>query len=91
MTYVSIKRLYISEWMFYTDDAVVKPNHDNNATTMQYLHHNLEAVKASCLRALHLGHESLNKILIHNTVTGGEKCQNVLDEVLLVVLRKQSE
>lgn len=54
---------------------------------MDVLHHDLETVEASCFGYLDLGAESLNKVLVDNTVRGGEKGKNVGDEEALVVVK----
>jgi len=47
-------------------------------------HHHLETVECSCFRNLNFSHESLSKVFENNAVTGSEKGQDILNEVLLV-------
>lgn len=51
------------------------------------LHHDLEAVEATGLGDLDLSTETLNKVLVDNTVGGGEEGQDVGDEVTLIVVQ----
>jgi len=51
------------------------------------LHHNLEAVEASCLWYLNLAREALDKVLVDNAVGGGEEGEDVGDEEALVVVQ----
>jgi hypothetical protein len=50
---------------------------------MDVLHHDLEAVKATRLRHLHLLHEANGEILENNAIRGREEGEDVLDEVLV--------
>jgi hypothetical protein len=50
------------------------------------LHHDLEAVEASCLGYLHLAGESLDKVLVDNAVRGREEGEDVGDEEALVIV-----
>merc|ERR1719394_1196817 len=47
----------------------------------------MEAVEAARLRNLHLLHEPLHQVLVHDPVGGGEEGENVGHEVPLVVLQ----
>lgn len=51
------------------------------------LHHDLEAVEATGLGDLNLSTEALNKVLVDNTVGGGEEGEDVGDEVTLIVVQ----
>ena len=50
------------------------------------LHHNLEAVEASCLGDLYFARESLDQVLVDDTIRGGEEGEDVGDEETLVVI-----
>lgn len=50
------------------------------------LHHDLEAVEAPGLGNLDLGAETLDKVLIDDTIGGGEEGEDVGDEELLVIV-----
>jgi hypothetical protein len=50
------------------------------------LHHDLEAVEASCLWYLHLAGESLDKVLVDNAIGGSEEGKDVGDEETLIVV-----
>ena len=50
------------------------------------LHHDLETVEATGLGDLDLATETLNKVLVDNTVGGGEEGKDVGDEVTLIVV-----
>jgi hypothetical protein len=50
------------------------------------LHHDLETVEASCLGYLHLAGESLYKVLVDDTIRGGEEGEDVGDEEALVIV-----
>ena len=52
---------------------------------MDVLHGDLEAVEAARLRQLDLRREALDEVLVDNAVRGGEKGEDVGDEVALVV------
>lgn len=54
---------------------------------MNVLHHHLETIETASLWNLNLSHEALSEILKDNTVGGSEECENVLDEVLLVIIK----
>jgi hypothetical protein len=45
----------------------------------------LKPVEAPCFRDLDLARESHGEVLVHNPVAGSEECEDVLDEVPLVV------
>lgn len=51
------------------------------------LHHNLEAIKAPCLRYLYFSAEALDKVLVNNTIGCGEEGKDVRDEEALVVVQ----
>ena len=53
------------------------------------LHHDLEAVKAACLRNLHFAREALDEVLIDDAVRGSEEGKDVRDEVALVVVQSR--
>ena len=53
---------------------------------MDVLHHDLKTVEAACFRYLNLTAETLNKILIDDTVGSGEEGKYVGDEIALVVV-----
>ena len=48
------------------------------------LHHDLEAVEATCLCSLYFVGETLNKVFVDNAVRCGEESENVGNEMLLV-------
>lgn len=48
--------------------------------------HDLESVEAASLRDLNLRAETLEEVLIHDAVRGGEEGKNVRDEVSLVII-----
>ena len=50
------------------------------------LHHDLETIEASRLRYLYLAGESLDKVLVHDAIGGGEESKDVGDEEALVVV-----
>ena len=50
------------------------------------LHHDLEAVEASCLGDLDLAREALDKVLVDNAIGGSEEGEDVGDEEALVVV-----
>jgi hypothetical protein len=50
------------------------------------LHHDLETVEASSFWNLDLSTESLKKVLVHDTIRGGEECKDVGNEVSLIVV-----
>ena len=50
------------------------------------LHHDLEAVEASCLRDLDLAREALDKVFVDNAIGGSEESEHVGDEEALVVV-----
>ena len=49
-------------------------------------HHNLETVEASSFSSLHFSRESFNKVFIDDTIRSSEECEDVRDEVPLVVV-----
>ena len=49
------------------------------------LHHDLETVEAASLGDLDLAAETLDKVLVDDTIGGGEEGENVGDEVPLVI------
>ena len=53
---------------------------------MDVFHHDLEAIEKLGFTVLHFIDKVLCQILIHNTITGGEEGQNMLDEITLVVV-----
>ena len=53
---------------------------------MDILNHDLETVEAARLRDLDLAGETLEEVLVDDAVTGGEKGQDVGDEVALIVI-----
>ena len=53
---------------------------------MNVLHHDLETVEASGLRDLYLGAETLDEVLVDDTVRGSEESEDVRDEETLVVV-----
>lgn len=54
---------------------------------MDVLHHNLEAVEASCLWYLHLAAEALHQILVDDTIRRGEEGKDVGNEEALIVVQ----
>lgn len=50
------------------------------------LHHDLETIEASCLGDLHLAAESLDQVLVDDTVRSGEESKDMRDEELLIVV-----
>lgn len=54
---------------------------------MDILHHDLEAVEASCLGYLNLTGESLDEVLVDNAIGGSEEGEDVGDEEALVVIQ----
>jgi hypothetical protein len=54
---------------------------------MDVLHHDLEAVEASCLWNLYFARESLDKVLVDNAVRGSEEGEDVGDEKALIVVQ----
>ena len=53
---------------------------------MDVLHHDLETVETSGLGDLNLGAETLDKVLVDDTVRGSEEGEDVRDEEALVVV-----
>ena len=53
---------------------------------MDVLHHDLEAVEASCFRDLNFTTEALDEVLVDDTVGCGEEGEDVGDEEALVVV-----
>ena len=53
---------------------------------MDVLHHDLEAVEASSLGSLNLSTESLNEVLVDDTIRGSKEGEDVRDKVSLVVV-----
>ena len=51
------------------------------------LHHDLETVEASSLRDLNLSAEALDKVLVDDTVRGGEECEDVRYEASLGIIQ----
>ena len=51
------------------------------------LHHDLEAVEATCFGDLDFAAEALDEVLVDNTIRGGEKGEHVGDEVALIVIQ----
>lgn len=52
----------------------------------RHLHHNLETIEAASLSSLDLIAETLNQVLVDNTVGGSEEGKNVADEMALIVI-----
>jgi len=50
------------------------------------LHHDLEAIEASCLRYLHLAAETLDQVFVDNTIRGCEEGEDMGDEKALVIV-----
>jgi len=46
----------------------------------------LETVEATCLRDLNFGHEASGKVLVDDTIRGGEESQDSRDEESLVIV-----
>ena len=61
-------------------------NEEGVGLGVDVLHHDLETVETTGLRDLDLGAESLNEVLVDDTIGGGEEGKNVRDEILLVVI-----
>ena len=53
---------------------------------MDILHHNLETIEASCFSSLDFIGESLDKVLVDNSIRSGKKGKNVGDEVMFIVI-----
>ena len=53
---------------------------------MDVLHHDLETVEAASLRNLDLSAETLNEVLVDDTVGSSEESEHVGDEVALVIV-----
>ena len=51
---------------------------------MHIFHGNLKPIKAASFRNLHFRHESRCKVLINDSIAGGKKSDDMLDEALLV-------
>ena len=54
---------------------------------MNVLHHDLEAVKATCLGHLDFRAKSLDEVLVDNAIRGGEECENMRDEEAFVIVQ----
>lgn len=54
---------------------------------MDVLHHDLEAVEAARFRDLDLAAESLDEVLVDDTIGGGEEGEHVRDEVPLIIIQ----
>lgn len=54
---------------------------------MDVLHHDLEAVEASCFWDLDFAAESLDQVFVDNAVGGGEEGEHVGDEIFLVIVQ----
>lgn len=55
--------------------------------SVDILHHDLETIEASCLWDLYFTGETLDKVLVDNTVGGSEESEDVGDEEALVVVK----
>ena len=66
--------------------ADVGVNEERVGLGVDVLHHNLKAVEASGLGGLHLGAETLDEVLVDDTVRSSEEGEDVRDEVALVVV-----
>src|SRR5258707_12107152 len=53
---------------------------------MNVFHHNLETIKTTCLRQLHLAHKVYCKVFVYNTIACREKCQYVGYEMLFALV-----
>jgi hypothetical protein len=49
------------------------------------LHHDLEAIEAASLGDLNLSAESLDKVLVNDTIRRGEEGKDMRDEVALII------
>src|SRR6266508_2052293 len=54
---------------------------------MNVFHHDLETVEATGFGSLNFVGESLDKILIHNAIGGGEESKDVGNEMALIVVK----
>lgn len=54
---------------------------------MDVLDHDLEAVEATSFRDLNFTAETLEQVLVDNTVGGGKEGKDVRDEVALVIVQ----
>ena len=61
-------------------------NEERVCLGVDVLHHDLETVEAPRLGGLHLVGETLDEVLIDDTVRGGEECKDMRNEVALVVV-----
>lgn len=67
--------------MFSLHDASAFVSDRKLAREERNAHHDLETVEAARLGSLHLARESLDKVLVHDTIGGGEEGEDVGDEV----------
>lgn len=64
----------------------VSVNEQRVCLGVNILHHDLETVEASSLGDLNLATETLDKVLVHDTIRGSKESQDVGDEVSFIVV-----
>jgi hypothetical protein len=64
-------------------DPMSEPNRKQDKSNS---HHDLETIEASSFRGLDFTAEALDEVFVDNAIRGGEKGENVRDEVALIVV-----